>query len=61
LASIHVGNPTPTFAAREAELIENAAMVAPLLRACQAIEIQIDDLDRKVLKLTRRDAQSAGS
>ena len=49
------------FAARAAELIEDrpelVAIVAPLLRAREAIEKQIDDLDRKVLKLARHDAQ----
>jgi transposase len=49
------------FAARTAELIEDrpelVAVVAPLLRAREAIEKQIDDLDRKVLKLARHDAQ----
>jgi transposase len=49
------------FAARAAELIEDrpelVAVVAPLLRAREAIEKQIDDLDRKVLKLARHDAQ----
>ena len=49
------------FAARAAELIEDRpeliAVVAPLLKAREAIEKQIDDLDRKVLKLARHDAQ----
>jgi transposase len=49
------------FAARAAELIEDrpelVAVVAPLLKAREAIEKQIDDLDRKVLKLARHDAQ----
>jgi transposase len=49
------------FAARAAELIEDrpelVAVVAPLLKAREAIEKQIDDLDRKVLKLARQDAQ----
>jgi transposase len=49
------------FAARAAELIEDrpelVAVVAPLLKAREAIEKQIDDLDRKVLKLARNDAQ----
>jgi transposase len=49
------------FAARAAELIEDrpelVAIVAPLLKAREAIEKQIDDLDRKVLKLARHDAQ----
>src|SRR5437867_639404 len=33
------------------------AVVRPLLKARQAIEQQTDDLDRKVLKLARYDAQ----
>ena len=33
------------------------AVVGPLLKAREAIEKQIDDLDRKVLKLARHDAQ----
>jgi transposase len=49
------------FAARAAELIEDRpeliAVVAPLLKAREAIEKQIDDLDGKVLKLARHDAQ----
>jgi len=49
------------FAARTAELIEDrpelVAVVTPLLKAREAIEKQIDDLDRKVLKLARHDAQ----
>jgi transposase len=49
------------FAARASELIEDcpelAAVVGPLLKAREAIEKQIDDLDRKVLKLARNDAQ----
>jgi hypothetical protein len=49
------------FAARAAELIEDrpelVAVVTPLLKAREAIEKQIDDLDRKVLKLARHDAQ----
>jgi transposase len=44
-----------------AELIEDrpelVAVVGPLLKAREAIEKQIDDLDRKVLKLARHDAQ----
>ena len=48
------------FAARAAELIANrpelVAVVSPLLKAREAIEKQIDDLDRKVLKLARQDA-----
>jgi transposase len=46
---------------RAEELIEDRpeliAVVGPLLKARQAIEQQIDDLDRKVLKLARYDAQ----
>ena len=53
------------FAARAKELIEIrpelVAAVSPLLEARMAIEQQIDDLDRKVLKLARHDAQVAGS
>ena len=49
------------FAVRAEELIENRpeliAVVGPLLKARQAIEQQTDDLDRKVLKLARHDAQ----
>jgi transposase len=49
------------FAARAEELIEGRpelmAAVRPLLEARQAIEQQVDDLDRKVLKLARHDAQ----
>ena len=33
------------------------AVVRPLLEARKAIEQQVDDLDRKVLKLARHDAQ----
>jgi transposase len=33
------------------------AVVGPLLKAREAIEQQIDDLDGKVLKLARHDAQ----
>src|SRR5438132_5506153 len=36
---------------------ELMAVVRPLLKARQAIEQQTDDLDRKVLKLARYDAQ----
>jgi transposase len=36
---------------------ELIAVVGPLLKARQAIERQTDDLDRKVLKLARYDAQ----
>jgi transposase len=49
------------FAVRAAELIEDrpelAAAVVPLLKAREAIERQIADLDRKVLRLARNDAQ----
>jgi len=49
------------FAWRAAELIEDrqelAAAVTPLLNARVAIERQIADLDRKVLKLARNNAQ----
>src|SRR5262245_34769692 len=49
------------FALRAEELIEDRpeliAVVGPLLKARKAIEQQTDDLDRKVLKLARNDAQ----
>lgn len=49
------------FAVRAEELIEGrpelVAAVRPLLEARQAIEQQVDGLDRKVQKLARRDAQ----
>jgi transposase len=49
------------FAVRAEELIEGrpelAAAVRPLLDARQAIERQVDDLDRKVQKLARDNAQ----
>jgi len=49
------------FTVRAEELIEDRpelmAVVRPLLKARQAIEQQTDDLDRKVLKLARVDAQ----
>src|SRR5437016_3449769 len=49
------------FTVRAEELIEDRpelmAVVRPLLKARQAIEQQTDDLDRKVLKLARYDAQ----
>jgi transposase len=49
------------FTVRAEELIadrpELIAVIGPLLKARQAIEQQTDDLDRKVLKLTRYDAQ----
>jgi transposase len=50
-----------SFTVRAVELIadrpELVAVVAPLLKAREAIEKQIDDLDRKVLSLARHDAQ----
>src|SRR5271167_3450879 len=49
------------FAVRAEELIENRpellAVVRPLLEARRAIEQQVDDLDRKLHKLARHDAQ----
>src|SRR5499427_9032165 len=49
------------FAVRAEGLIENrpelVAAVEPLLKAREAIERQIADLDRKVLRLARNDAQ----
>ncbi len=49
------------FTVRAEELIEGRpelmAAVRPLLEARQAIELQVSDLDRKVLKLARHDAQ----
>jgi transposase len=49
------------FAVRAEELIESrpelVAAVRPLLEARHAIEQQVDDLDRKVRKLARYDAQ----
>ena len=49
------------FAVRAEELIEGRpelmAAVKPLLEARKAIEQQVDDLDRKVLKLARYDTQ----
>ena len=49
------------FAVRAEELIEDRpeliAAVGPLLAARKAIEQQVGDLDRKVLKLARHDAQ----
>ena len=49
------------FAMRAEELVEDRpeliAVVGPLLKARKAIEQQTDDLDRKVLKLARYDAQ----
>ena len=50
------------FAVRAAELTENrpelAAAVVPLLSARAAIEQQITDLDRKVMRLARNNAQA---
>ena len=49
------------FAVRAEELIESRpelmAAVRPLLDARNAIEQQVDDLDRKVMRLARNDAQ----
>src|SRR6516162_6677435 len=49
------------FTVRAVKLIEDrpelVAVVAPLLKVREVIEKQIDDLDRKVLKLARHDAQ----
>lgn len=49
------------FAVRAGELIEDRpeliAVVGPMLKARESIERQIDDLDGKVLKLARHDAQ----
>src|SRR5258707_1857073 len=49
------------FAVRAEELIEHrpelVAAVRPLLEARNAIERQVSELDRKVMKLARRDAQ----
>ena len=49
------------FSVRAGELIEGRpelmAVVGPLLKVREAIEQQIDDLDGKVLKLARHDAQ----
>ena len=49
------------FAVRTEELIEDrpelAAVISPLLAARKAIEEQVGDLDRKVLKLARHDMQ----
>jgi transposase len=49
------------FAVRAAELIEDrpglAAVVEPLLKTREAVERQIADLDRKVMRLARNDAQ----
>ena len=50
------------FAIRAAELTKHrpelAAAVAPLLNARAAIEQQIADLDRKVMRLARNNAQA---
>jgi transposase len=50
------------FAVRAAELTvhrpELAAAIAPLLNARAAIEQQIADLDRKVMRLARNNAQA---
>ena len=49
------------FAVRAEEMVEGrpelAAAVRPLLEARKSIELQIDDLDRKVLRLARINAQ----
>ena len=49
------------FAVRAAELIEDrpglAAVVEPLLKTREAVERQLADLDRKVMRLARNDAQ----
>jgi transposase len=49
------------FAVRAEGLVENrpelAAVIRPLLEARKAIEQQVDNLDRKVLKLARHDVQ----
>ena len=54
-----------TFAARAAELAEDrpelTAAVDPLLKAREAVEQQILDLDRKVLRLARNNAQVTGT
>ena len=50
------------FAVRAAEMTEDrpelAAAVVPLLNARAAIEQQIADLDRKVMRLARNNAQA---
>ena len=50
-----------TFTVRATELIGNkpalTAAVEPLLKAREAIERQIDDLDRKVMRLARNEPQ----
>lgn len=49
------------FAVRAEELIEGrpdlVAAVRPLLEARKSIELQVDDLDRKVMRLARNNAQ----
>jgi transposase len=49
------------FATRTAELLTNrpgiAAIIGPLLKARDAVERQIGDLDRKVMRLAREDAE----
>ncbi|MGA7020836.1 MAG: hypothetical protein WBZ25_28175, partial [Pseudolabrys sp.] len=49
------------FAVRAEELIEGRpeliAAIRPLLEARKAVEQQVSELDRKVMKLARRDAQ----
>src|SRR5262245_37731128 len=59
--SSSAGTKMNVFALRAAELTEArpelAAAVGPLLKAREAIERQIADLDRKVLRLARNDAQ----
>ena len=51
-----------TFTARVVELIEDrpelAAVVDPHLKAREAVEQQISELDRKVMRLARTDAQA---
>ena len=53
------------FALRAEELIEDrpdlVAAVRPLLEARNAVAQQVSELDRKVMKLARRDAQVHGS
>lgn len=52
------------FAVRAEELIENRpeliAAVMPLLEARKAVERQVSDLDRKVLKLAQHGAEVRG-
>jgi transposase len=49
------------FGARAEELIEDrpelVAVIRPLLAARKAVEEQVDDLDRRALKLARQDVQ----